>query len=90
MEPKRLVKDGEERLARTRAELVALRFDGWREAKTPEPKAELAPGGAIILSGLLPEQTNAAVAAYRNQGLALVHRAILENWVTLVMRHGSK
>jgi hypothetical protein len=30
------------------------------------------------------------VAAYRNQGLALVHRAILENWATLVMRRGSK
>lgn len=30
----RLVKDGEERLAHTRAELVQLRYDGWREVKT--------------------------------------------------------
>lgn len=29
----RLVKNGEERLVHTRAELVELRFDGWREIK---------------------------------------------------------
>lgn len=29
----RLVKNGEERLAHTRAELVQLRFEGWREIK---------------------------------------------------------
>jgi ribosomal protein L11 methyltransferase len=56
----------------------------------PQLARRLAPGGTIVLSGLLPEQANAAVAAYRNQGLALVHRAILENWATLVMRRGSK
>jgi ribosomal protein L11 methyltransferase len=56
----------------------------------PQLVRRLAPGGFIVLSGLLPEQANAAVAAYRNQGLALVHRAILENWVTLVMRRRSK
>jgi ribosomal protein L11 methyltransferase len=56
----------------------------------PQLARRLASGGFIVLSGLLPEQANAAVAAYRNQGLALVHRAILENWVTLVMKRGSK
>jgi ribosomal protein L11 methyltransferase len=56
----------------------------------PQLARRLAPGGMIVLSGLLPEQASAAVAAYRNQGLALVHRAILENWATLVMRRGQK
>jgi ribosomal protein L11 methyltransferase len=48
----------------------------------------LAPGGRIVLSGLLPEQANAALAAYRAQGLALEQRTTLENWVTLTMRRG--
>ncbi len=45
-----------------------------------------APGGRIILSGLLPEQANAAIAAYRP--LALEHRINLDGWTTLVLaRH---
>jgi ribosomal protein L11 methyltransferase len=56
----------------------------------PQLARRLAPGGSIVLSGLLPEQANAAVAAYRAQGLALVRRSVLENWATLVMRRGSK
>jgi ribosomal protein L11 methyltransferase len=56
----------------------------------PQLARRLAPGGAIVLSGLLPEQANAAIAAYRAQGLALEHRGVLENWATLVMRRRSK
>lgn len=56
----------------------------------PQLARRLAPGGAIILSGLLPEQANAAIAAYRAQGLALVRRSVLENWATLVMKRRSK
>lgn len=56
----------------------------------PQLARRLAPGGVIVLSGLLPEQANAAIAAYRAQGLALVRRAVLENWATLVMRRGTK
>jgi ribosomal protein L11 methyltransferase len=48
----------------------------------------LAPTGRIVLSGLLPDQSNAALAAYRAQGLALERRIVLENWVTLVLRRG--
>lgn len=48
----------------------------------------LAPRGTIILSGLLPEHANAAIAAYRMQGLALEYRIALEGWVTLVMKRG--
>jgi ribosomal protein L11 methyltransferase len=48
----------------------------------------VAPRGRIVLSGLLPDQANAALAAYRAQGLALERRIVLENWVTLVLRRG--
>lgn len=46
----------------------------------------LAPGGRVILSGLLSSQANAAIAAYRAQGLRLLHRIELEGWTTLIMR----
>jgi len=48
----------------------------------------LAPGGHIILSGLMPDQANAARSAYATQGLVLEQRETLENWVTLTMRRG--
>jgi ribosomal protein L11 methyltransferase len=44
----------------------------------------IAPGGRIILSGLLASQANAALSAYRP--LALEHRIELDGWTTLVMR----
>jgi len=46
----------------------------------------LAPGAHVILSGLLAAQAPAAIAAYRAQGLALVARIRLDEWVTLVLR----
>jgi ribosomal protein L11 methyltransferase len=46
----------------------------------------MAPGGRIILSGLLAAQANAALAAYLPQGLALERRLGLEGWMTLVLR----
>jgi ribosomal protein L11 methyltransferase len=50
------------------------------------PMARLvAPGGRVVLSGLLPAQTNAAVAAYRAAGLLLERRVDLEGWTTLTM-----
>ncbi len=49
----------------------------------------LAPGGVIVLSGLLPAQAPLVVAAYRAQGLALEKKTTLEDWVTLVMRRRS-
>ena len=45
----------------------------------------LARGGRIVLSGLLASHAQAALAAYRAQGLALERRIELEGWVTLVM-----
>jgi ribosomal protein L11 methyltransferase len=46
----------------------------------------LAPGGHIVLSGLLPAHAAAALSAYRGQSLRLLRRVELEGWVTLVMR----
>ena len=46
----------------------------------------LAPGGRVVLSGLLAAHANAALAAYRAQGLVLERRILLEGWSTLVMR----
>ena len=48
--------------------------------------ALLAPGGRVILSGLLAAQANAALAAYLPQGLALERRIGLEGWMTLILR----
>jgi ribosomal protein L11 methyltransferase len=42
-----------------------------------------APGARVVLSGLLPSQANAAIAAYR--GLALERRIDLDGWTTLVL-----
>jgi ribosomal protein L11 methyltransferase len=46
----------------------------------------LAPGARVVLSGLLAAHANAAIAAYRAQGLALERRIKLDGWVTLVMK----
>jgi ribosomal protein L11 methyltransferase len=48
----------------------------------------LAPGGIVILSGLLPAHANAVIAAYRIQGLNLRRRYSLNGWVTLAMQRG--
>jgi ribosomal protein L11 methyltransferase len=44
-----------------------------------------APGARIVLSGLLPVQADAALAAYRAQGLVLERRLLLDGWATLVL-----
>ncbi|MCW5683903.1 MAG: 50S ribosomal protein L11 methyltransferase [Pseudolabrys sp.] len=48
--------------------------------------ALLAPGGYIVLSGLLPVHAHAALAAYRARGLILERRFPLDQWMTLLMR----
>jgi ribosomal protein L11 methyltransferase len=45
----------------------------------------LRPGARVILSGLLSTQANAALAAYRAQGLVLERRIERDGWATLVM-----
>jgi ribosomal protein L11 methyltransferase len=46
----------------------------------------LAPGGDIVLSGLLPRDVPGIVSAYRMQQIALAGRLDIEGWVTLLMR----
>jgi ribosomal protein L11 methyltransferase len=46
-------------------------------------KRLMAPGGRIVVSGLLPGQANAAIAAYRP--LILERRIDLDGWTTLVL-----
>jgi ribosomal protein L11 methyltransferase len=46
-------------------------------------RRRIAPGGRIVLSGLLRAQANAVIAAYRP--LALESRIELDGWVTLVL-----
>jgi ribosomal protein L11 methyltransferase len=46
----------------------------------------LAPRAHLVLSGLLAEQENAALAAYRPPGLKLVRRIPLGEWVTLMLK----
>jgi ribosomal protein L11 methyltransferase len=48
--------------------------------------ALVAPGSFVVLSGLLPAQANAALAAYRAHGLVLARRIPLDGWATLVLR----
>jgi ribosomal protein L11 methyltransferase len=39
----------------------------------------------VVLSGLMPEQENAALAAWRAEGLVLRRRQVIDNWVTLTL-----
>jgi ribosomal protein L11 methyltransferase len=45
-----------------------------------------APGGHVVLSGLLPSHANAALAAYRAQGFVLRRRIPLDGWMTLLLQ----
>ena len=49
-----------------------------------------APGAHIVVSGLLPGQANAALAAYRAAGFALERRIPLDGWVTLILVRGTR
>jgi len=48
----------------------------------------VAPGGRVVLSGLLAAQANAALSAYRP--LALERRIDLDGWTTLVLRRRTR
>jgi ribosomal protein L11 methyltransferase len=63
--------------------IVANILAGPLVALAPSIAGKLAPGGTVILSGLLPAQHARIVAACRGQGLALVRSAVLDGWLTL-------
>jgi len=46
---------------------------------------QLEPNARIILSGILKSQANAALTAYRSQGLMLERSFPLDGWFTPVM-----
>jgi ribosomal protein L11 methyltransferase len=58
-----------------------------RLARTIAPR--LAPGGTLVLSGLLERDVPGVLSAYRTQGLALRRRSVREGWATLVLTHGG-
>ena len=45
-----------------------------------------APGGYVVLSGLLPSQVLAVLSRYRALGLRLIRAETIENWTTLTLR----
>ena len=48
------------------------------------------PHARVVLSGVLAVQAEAAISAYRSQGLMLERRIRLDEWVTLVMVAASR
>jgi ribosomal protein L11 methyltransferase len=48
--------------------------------------ARLAPGGLVVLSGILGEEADAVLAAYAGSGLELADRRDLNEWCALVLR----
>jgi ribosomal protein L11 methyltransferase len=52
----------------------------------PSVAAALAPGGRLLLAGLLDSQAEAVATAYRRRGLMLAARIDRGEWPTLVMR----
>lgn len=46
----------------------------------------MAPRATLVLSGLLPHQSEAALARYSAQGLRLVRREVIDNWATLTLK----
>ena len=55
-------------------------------AMAPQIAAAAAPGGAVILSGILLSQAKDVVAAYVAQGFACEDRIEIGDWATLVLR----
>ena len=49
----------------------------------------LAPGGVLILSGLLARDVPGVLTAYAAQGLRLRNRSLIEGWATLNMKKGG-
>lgn len=47
--------------------------------------AHVAPGGHVILSGILNEQADAVIAAYDAAGLSLEDRRVIGEWTTLTL-----
>ena len=51
----------------------------------PAMAAHVAPGGHVILSGILNDQADEVVAAYARAGMALRDRRVIGDWTTLTL-----
>jgi ribosomal protein L11 methyltransferase len=54
----------------------------------PDIARVTAPGGTVILSGLLDRDVPGIVSTFGAQGLRLERRALIEDWATLTLRKG--
>ena len=52
----------------------------------PGIRRNLAPGGNVILSGILDEQANGICTMARAQRLLVKRRTAIEGWVTLILQ----
>lgn len=59
-----------------------------RQMATPMAQ-HLAPSALVILSGLLPQQAQSVVAAYRARGLVVRRHLQIEGWSSLLMQRGG-
>lgn len=59
-------------------------------ALAPDIKRHLAPGGMVVLSGLMVKQDAWVRNAYRRHGMVLVRRIVINGWVTLILRRGRQ
>jgi ribosomal protein L11 methyltransferase len=66
--------------------IVANILAGPLVALAPAIRRNLAPGGTVILSGLLTTQARRVAAIYRGQGLRREGAILLGEWATLVLR----
>jgi ribosomal protein L11 methyltransferase len=51
----------------------------------PDMAAHAAPGGHVILSGILNEQADAVIAAYEAVGMTLADRRVIGEWTTVTL-----
>lgn len=58
-------------------------------ALAPEMARHIAPGGVVILSGILQEQAEEIVAVYTQNGFNLHKMTQIVDWVTLIMRQNA-
>jgi ribosomal protein L11 methyltransferase len=65
--------------------IVANILAGPLVALAPAIRRNLAPGGMVILSGLLTEQRRRVAAAYRSVGMRAVRTITIGEWATLVL-----
>jgi ribosomal protein L11 methyltransferase len=56
-----------------------------RQMATPMAR-HLAPSALVILSGLLPQQAQSVIAAYRARGLVLLRQIRIEGWSSLLLQ----